>query len=84
MSSIWRDKCRFGYEEGARDGASLGVVCDTEVSVSVSVVCANARERGEDDTVGERHVADLNRLEKSRHWFREFSHLRIARGERRW
>ena len=63
--SFGRDEGRLGDEERAGDGGALLVVLDDEVGGDVCVVGPVAGERGEDDAVGELHVADLDRGEES-------------------
>ncbi len=75
MPCIWRDEGRLGDEEGARDRGTLRVVCHAEVGVNVHVVRAYAGERCEDETVAQRHITNLDGLEKSRYGFRLFSHV---------
>ena len=63
---VRRNKRSFGDQQCARRGRTLRVIRDCDVSMNTLVIRAAARERRQDDTVGEGKLADFDWPEKHR------------------
>ena len=61
---VRRNKRSFCDQQCAKRGRTLRVIRGCDVSMNALVIRAAARERGEDDAVERRDVADFRELEE--------------------